>query len=365
MCSRIQYFAGNEDKKDSGLLLLCRISIFTAISAIFIPAFPLYFFMYISYYILKMAMGPFFNLQWDALLLESGMLCVLLAAASHPLLKMGILFLFQLLLFRLMFGSGVVKICAPDDSWRNLTAMYYHFLTQPLPLARAKYFHNLPKSILQLFTLGALIIELLVPLLSLIPYFRLVAFFLYLGLQVSIGATGRFGFFNFLTAILGLSLLRDEQIHQIFCTMNFPSVSSIIPFQGHILSLNIVDIYGVWMICGHICSFIIDVIISIASIAILFSNLVSIKNLCNRFHTQSKIFELARRSKSIPRVVKSARVMLPTFIENFHSSLALLFIGCHYGLFANMTKHRDEILVDVCWEGYIVNENRWEPIKFR
>ena len=37
------------------------------------------------------------------------------------------------LLFRLMFMSGVVKLESGDPTWRSLTALDYHYWTQPLP----------------------------------------------------------------------------------------------------------------------------------------------------------------------------------------------------------------------------------------
>ena len=43
------------------------------------------------------------------------------------------LFLLKLLLFKLMLMSGVVKLTSGDDSWWNLTALDYHYWSQPLP----------------------------------------------------------------------------------------------------------------------------------------------------------------------------------------------------------------------------------------
>ena len=48
-------------------------------------------------------------------------------------------FLLQLLLFKLMFMSGVVKLTSGDDSWWNLTALDYHYWTQPLPTVLGWY----------------------------------------------------------------------------------------------------------------------------------------------------------------------------------------------------------------------------------
>ncbi len=80
----------------------------------------------------------FLGYQWDILLLETGFLAIFLApfdllpgfppAAAPSSL---ILWLLWWLLFRLMFSSGFVKLRSGDRNWRNLTALRYHYETQP------------------------------------------------------------------------------------------------------------------------------------------------------------------------------------------------------------------------------------------
>ena len=48
------------------------------------------------------------------------------------------------LLFKLMFLSGATKLLSGDPTWRTLTALDYHFETQPLPPWTAWYAHQLP-----------------------------------------------------------------------------------------------------------------------------------------------------------------------------------------------------------------------------
>ena len=108
---------------------------------------------YLLYYTLKHAMGVFFNLQWDSLLLESGLRVAVLAAARGDISRTACMWLVQVLLFRLMFGSGVVKLASRDPSWSDLTAMSFHFWTQPLPGMLAPLFHSLPLVVTKLMTL--------------------------------------------------------------------------------------------------------------------------------------------------------------------------------------------------------------------
>src|SRR3989454_3782265 len=99
--------------------------------------------------------------------------------------------LLRWLLFRLMFSSGVVKLSSGDPTWRDLTALTYHYETQPLPLWTSWYMHRLPLGSQQVSTLVMFFIELLVPFLIFShrrP--RLLGFWLMVGLQLLIAATG-------------------------------------------------------------------------------------------------------------------------------------------------------------------------------
>src|SRR6266545_2140670 len=59
----------------------------------------------------------------------AGTLAALLAAAGLVPVRALLLWL----LFRLMFSSGFFKLASGDPNWRNLTALTYHYWTQPLP----------------------------------------------------------------------------------------------------------------------------------------------------------------------------------------------------------------------------------------
>src|ERR1700739_1008044 len=82
--------------------------------------------LYILYLSLLYAGQAFMNYQWDTFLLETGFVALLLGLRVTP----GI-WLLRWLLFRFMFMSGVVKLLSGDPSWWNLSALSYHFLTQP------------------------------------------------------------------------------------------------------------------------------------------------------------------------------------------------------------------------------------------
>jgi hypothetical protein len=143
----------------------------------------------------------FLAFQWDYLLAEVGFLAMF---ADHSPVRV---WLFRWLLFRLMFFSGVVKLASGDATWRGLTALTYHYETQPLPTPLAWFLHQLPAAMQKASTACVLFVELIVPFLFFGPRtVRRVAAMVTVGLQVLILATGNYAFFNCLTIALCLWL---------------------------------------------------------------------------------------------------------------------------------------------------------------
>ena len=70
------------------------------------------------------------------------------------------MWLFRWLVFRYLFLAGIVKLLSGDPTWRNLTALEYHFWTQPLPTPLAWYAAQLPPWLLIAGTAATLFIEL-------------------------------------------------------------------------------------------------------------------------------------------------------------------------------------------------------------
>lgn len=121
------------------------------------------------------------------------------------------LLLLRFMVFRLMFASGLVKILSGDPTWRDLTAMDYHFQTQPIPTPLAWYAHQLPHWVHKCFSLGMYLSELLAPLFTFAsPPFRTSAAFLMASLHIGIALTGNYTFLNFLCILLCLPLLNDQ-----------------------------------------------------------------------------------------------------------------------------------------------------------
>jgi len=163
--------------------------------------------LYVLYLSLTTIGQSFLAFQWDILLLEAGFLAIFLGASKW------IVFLFRWLLFRLMFLSGVAKLASHDPSWRDLTAMSFHYMTQPLPTPLAWFLYQLPLDFQRASTAFVLFTELAVPFLILGPrVWRRIAFFPLVALQCLIFLSGNYTFFNLLTIALCLFLIDDEML---------------------------------------------------------------------------------------------------------------------------------------------------------
>ena len=66
------------------------------------------------------------------------------------------------MLFRTELGAGLIKI-RHDKCWRDLTCLFYHHETQPLPNALSPLFHRLPKITLKAGVVFSHFVQLIAP----------------------------------------------------------------------------------------------------------------------------------------------------------------------------------------------------------
>ena len=172
----------------------------------------------ISYLSLVVLGREFMAYQWDNLLLEAGLIALVLAplrlaparALSRPPMFAAIA-LHHLLVVRLVVSSGISKIASGDVEWSELRALRYHFETQPLPTWIGWWAHQLPSDLLALATAATFVAQLVLPLLAFFPgRARWVAAGAIGGHQLLIALTGNYGFFNLLTLALVIPLLDDD-----------------------------------------------------------------------------------------------------------------------------------------------------------
>jgi len=185
--------------------------------------------LFVLYLSLIIAGQDFFSFQWDVLLLETGFLSIFFAPwqlwpgglllwprsrrLPTPRVSRVGLFLLKLLLFKLMLMSGVVKLTSGDDSWWNLTALDYHYWSQPLPTVFGWWADKSPEWFKHFSVAFCLVVEIIVPFFIWAPRrLRLIAAGLLIFLQLAIAITGNYCFFNLLTIALCLLLIDDAVV---------------------------------------------------------------------------------------------------------------------------------------------------------
>jgi hypothetical protein len=178
---------------------------------------PCLFLLWLVYLSLCVVCREFLSFQWDNLLLETGFLAIFFApvqllprisGAAAP--SKVVLWLLRWLLFRLMLSSGLVKLMSGDPTWRNITALKFHYETQPLPTWVGWYAHQLADPVQRASTLLMFLVELVLPFCIFAPRrVRQIPCVGFILLQLLILVTGNYCFFNLLTILLCLVLLDD------------------------------------------------------------------------------------------------------------------------------------------------------------
>ena len=228
------------DSSNAFLHLLCGGGVALSLLLIFgiAPALSLVA-LFVFYLSLTIAGQTFLSFQWDILLLETGFLSIFLAPwqlwprelllwprsaipDTTSLVSHASLFLLKVLLFKLMLMSGVVKLTSGDDSWglvnhslhwRLLTALDYHYWSQPLPTVFAWWADKSSEWFKHFSVAFCLVGEIVVPFFIWAPrHPRLIAAGLLIFLQLVIAITGNYCFFNLLTIALCLLLIDDQSL---------------------------------------------------------------------------------------------------------------------------------------------------------
>jgi predicted DCC family thiol-disulfide oxidoreductase YuxK len=269
------------------------------------------------------AVPVFLNFQWDALLLEAGLLVVFYVpwtlrlphgAAAPP--RMARLLVWWLL-FRLMFESGIVKLYGFDAAGRNTwlegTALDYHYFTQPIPVWTSWWFAQLPGWFHVLSLVVVFAIELLGPFLMLGPRrLRMTAFWAFSLLMILIAASGHYGFFNLLTLVLCVSLV-DDASWPAWLQQRFTGGPVATPAWPARLQRKILPWFALLIV----------VLTTLQLLLVL-------------------------------------RVVSPSTVAPVLGPLAPLRSANSYGLFSVMTTERPEITIEASTDGRI-----WQPYRFR
>ncbi|HUP12605.1 MAG TPA: lipase maturation factor family protein, partial [Niastella sp.] len=152
---------------------------------------------------------------WEIQLTETGFLAIFLC----PLLDMRpfskrpppqpVIILFRWLNFRLMLGAGLIKVRG-DEVWRNATALYYHFETQPIPGPLSRWFHFMPHWVLKTGVWFNWLAELVAPFFVFWPRIaRHIAGVIIVLFQLNLIVSGNLSFLNWLSIMPALACFDD------------------------------------------------------------------------------------------------------------------------------------------------------------
>jgi len=310
------------------LSVLLILGIASALSLVALFAF------YLS---LTLAGQSFLSFQWDILLLETGFLSIFLApwrlwprglllwpvssipATASPVSRAG-LFLLKFLLFKLMLMSGMVKLTSGDDCWWNLTALDYHYWSQPLPTVFGWWADKSPEWFKHFSVAFCLVVEIIIPFFIWAPRRpRLIAAGLMIFLQIAIAITGNYCFFNLLTIALCLLLIDDAAVGTDRHSVGIPTPGA--P-SGRALAIRL---------CGY------------ASIAVVVVTLpINAWLIFSAFKPQARP---------------------PHALATVYEQLEAFRIANGYGLFRVMTKDRCEIVLEGSADGveWLPYEFKWKP----
>lgn len=165
----------------------------------------------------------FYGYGWESLLCEAGFLAIFLAPPLDPRpgavkspAPLLVIVLFRWLVFRVMFGAGLIKIRG-DQCWTDLTCLAFHYETQPNPSPLSYYFHQLPLAFQKAGVVFNHLVELVAPFGVFGPRrVRLLAGALIVAFQVTLILSGNLSFLNWLTIVVALSCFDDGVLWRAF-----------------------------------------------------------------------------------------------------------------------------------------------------
>ena len=141
--------------------------------------------LYCSIFVQSAALMSF---QWDILLMEASVVSLflippttrsLLRKPSFQAMYIQVLPLL-LLLIRLFYQAGIVKLVSNDPLWHTFTALNIHFYSQPLPHFLSYYFHLfvVNNNLSVAFTQCMFLIELIVPFFLFVKSYRVITVYI-------------------------------------------------------------------------------------------------------------------------------------------------------------------------------------------
>lgn len=165
--------------------------------------------LWVLYLSLVNAGQVFYGFGWESLLLEAGFFAMFAGGSATTPSTIWI-WIYRWMLFRVMFGAGLIKLRG-DECWRDLTCLYYYFETQPIANSLSWFFHWLPHAVHRAGVAFNHAVELVVPFLYFTPQpFASVGGLLTIAFQLTLIVSGNLSWLNWITIVIAIPTLDDR-----------------------------------------------------------------------------------------------------------------------------------------------------------
>jgi hypothetical protein len=166
----------------------------------------------------------FYAFGWESILLEACFLAIFLGASRVTPQHIP-LWLVRWLLFRVMFGAGLIKLRG-DPCWRDLTCLDWHYETQPMPNPLSWFLFWAPEWTHKAGVLFNHFAELIVPFGYFLPQpLATIAGIITILFQGAILISGNLSWLNFLTIVLAIPTI-DDRVWGWFLRFEAPAASA-------------------------------------------------------------------------------------------------------------------------------------------
>lgn len=148
----------------------------------------------------------FYGFGWETMILEAGYFAAFMGPMNTTPSFIPIMILLWML-FRTEMGAGLIKMRG-DPCWKDLTCLYYHHETQPLPNPLSRFFHHAPKAFHRFGVIFSHFCQLVAPLGLFFPgTIALVSGGFLILHQLILVISGNYSWLNWLTIVLGVLVI--------------------------------------------------------------------------------------------------------------------------------------------------------------
>lgn len=248
----------------------------------------------------------FYGFGWESMMLEAGFFTAFMGPKwMHP--SVIPVLVLRWMLFRTELGAGLIKL-RHDRCWRELTCLFYHYETQPLPNPLGWYFHRLPRWVHRFAVLFSHFVQVIVPFGLFAPQpYAAIAGSLIIFHQLWLIISGNYSWLNWLTVVLGISAFSDS------------TLATVIPFSAPPgVPIPLLMRLVLYVLGGA------TVLLSIQPALNLISRNQLMNYSYNRFHLVNT-----------------------------------------YGAFGSVTRQRYEIVIEATEEPIISDQTRWQEYEFK